>query len=102
MTDSKIKFMKMLETSEEDIYQKMAEEDRKDRFEDEKEQASKDIRLGLKGVRDLKSAIRNMENDPDVFDIGDLADARLAVKFEEEKIEEMKAIYKDFFGEDFK
>lgn len=102
MAETKAKFMSMLEASEEEVIKKMEEEDRKDTFEDAKEQASKDIRKGLKQVREINQAIRIMENDPNEFDIGDLADCKLQIKVEEEKIEEMKKLFKEFFGEDFK
>ena len=42
-----------------------------------------------------------MENDPKEFSVGDLADFKLQINVEQEKIDEMKEIFLEYFGEEF-
>lgn len=95
------KFMELLKKSEEERFKDLEEADREDYFQDVKGQAEADIRKGKKAIRNLNSAIRDTEHEPSDFNVGDLADLKLQLKVEEEKVEIMKEIYKDFFNEDF-
>mgnify|MGYP005614427829 CR=1 FL=1 len=95
------KFKELLERSEEEIIKKMEQADREDYFENAKDQARADIRKGIKAIRDLNSEVRVMENDPDEFRVGHIANLKGQIKAEQENIEEMKKIFLDYFDEEF-
>lgn len=95
------KFKELLKKSEEEIIKSMEEADLEDYFENAKDQARADIRKGIKAVRELNSEVRSMENDPKEFSVGNLADFKLQIKVEQEKIDEMKEIFLEYFGEEF-
>ena len=85
-----------------DVFHKSMEEaDLEDYFENAKDQARADIRKGIKAVRELNSEVRSMENDPKEFSVGNLADFKLQIKVEQEKIDKMKEIFLEYFGEEF-